>query len=230
MPKPQDAFAAPQPAGGRDTAPRSATPRRSAEIIDAAARVFARRGYHGTTTTDIADELGIRQASLYYYFASKEAALEAVCDRGAAAFVDVAEAIVGAALPPAQMLEQLINAHLRPIGDYLDYVRVFINERRYLPASSRRRVGRRSRRVEKLLQTVIESGIADDSFRKDIDARLATLAILGMCNSVQSWFEKEEFELGSVQREFVALALQGLQRRDSGSNSRQRRKPRRRET
>ena len=51
--------------------------RRADEIIDAAARVFAERGYHGTTTQAIADVLGMRQASLYYYFPSKEAALEA---------------------------------------------------------------------------------------------------------------------------------------------------------
>ena len=52
--------------------------RRAAEITAAAAEVFARRGYHGATTQDIADVLGIRQASLYYYFPSKEAALVAV--------------------------------------------------------------------------------------------------------------------------------------------------------
>ena len=52
--------------------------RRAPEIIDAAARVFAERGFHGATTQDIADVLGIRQASLYYYFSSKEAALEPV--------------------------------------------------------------------------------------------------------------------------------------------------------
>src|SRR2546426_3002624 len=56
--------------------------KRHAEMIAAAAQVFARRGYHGASTQDIADVLGIRQASLYYYFESKEAALEAVCAEG----------------------------------------------------------------------------------------------------------------------------------------------------
>ena len=62
--------------------------RRADEIIDAAARVFAERGYHGATTQAIADVLGMRQASLYYYFPSKEAALEEVCARGADGFVE----------------------------------------------------------------------------------------------------------------------------------------------
>ena len=64
--------------------------RRSEEIIDAAARVFAERGYHGTSTQAIADVLGMRQASLYYYFPSKEAALEEVCARGTDGFVELA--------------------------------------------------------------------------------------------------------------------------------------------
>src|SRR5436190_14652802 len=69
------------------------THRRSAEIIDAAAHVFAERGYHGATTQDIADVLGIRQASLYYYFSSKEVALEVVCVRGVEGFVETGRAI-----------------------------------------------------------------------------------------------------------------------------------------
>ena len=67
--------------------------RRAAEIRAAAAEVFAVRGYHGATTQDIADVLGIRQASLYYYFPSKEAALEAVCLDGVEAYVASAAAI-----------------------------------------------------------------------------------------------------------------------------------------
>jgi AcrR family transcriptional regulator len=74
--------------------------RRADAIVDAAARVFAERGYHGTSTQAIADVLGLRQASLYYYFPSKEAALELVCERGVDGFVETAEGIVaGASLP-----------------------------------------------------------------------------------------------------------------------------------
>ena len=71
--------------------------RRADEIIDAAARVFAERGYHGTSTQAIADVLGMRQASLYYYFPSKEAALELVCARGTDGFVEGAEAVMESA-------------------------------------------------------------------------------------------------------------------------------------
>src|SRR5215813_13369149 len=66
---------------------------RRMQIMDAAARVFAVKGFHGATTQDIADVLGIKQASLYYYFPSKEAALETVCLIGAEGFYERAKAI-----------------------------------------------------------------------------------------------------------------------------------------
>jgi AcrR family transcriptional regulator len=161
--------------------------RRADEIIDAAARMFAERGYHGTSTQAIADVLGMRQASLYYYFPSKEAALEVVCLRGTDGFVEGAEAVVESPGEPLDKLARLIAAHLAPIETRHDYVKVFINERRYLPAASRRRLGRKTRRIERGFEHVILAGIADGSIRRDTDARLAMLAVLGMCNAVINW-------------------------------------------
>jgi AcrR family transcriptional regulator len=161
--------------------------RRADEIIDAAARVFAERGYHGTSTQAIADVLGMRQASLYYYFPSKEAALEVVCARGVEGHAEAADTIVAGDDPPLVKLTKLIAAHLAPNETKRDYVKVFINERRYLPDASRRRVGRKSRRIERIFEQVIQAGIDDGSIRPGTDAHLAMLAILGMCNAVINW-------------------------------------------
>ncbi len=185
--------------------------RRSDEIIDAAARVFAERGYHGTSTQAIADVLGMRQASLYYYFPSKEAALELVCARGTDGFVEGAEAVMESACAPLEKLARLIAAHLAPIDTMPDYVRVFINERRYLPTASRRRIGRKSRRIERFFEHVILAGIADGSIRPGADARLAMLAVLGMCNAVINWRESDRArDMDRVAAEFASLIANGL--------------------
>jgi TetR/AcrR family transcriptional regulator, cholesterol catabolism regulator len=193
--------------------------RRADEIIDAAARVFAERGYHGTTTQAIADVLGMRQASLYYYFPSKEAALEVVCLRGTDGFVEAAEAVVESAGSPLDKLTRLIAAHLAPIETRRDYVKVFINERRYLPDASRRRLGRLSRRIERCFEHVILAGITDGSFRRDTDARLAMLAVLGMCNAVINWRPADQGKhIQRIAEGFAGLIANGLAasgRRDS---------------
>src|SRR3954449_2386597 len=106
---------------------RRSTHRRSPEIIEAAARVFAERGFHGATTQDIADVLGIRQASLYYYFPSKEVALEEVCARGVEGFFEAAAVIAAGPESARIKLERLIAAHVSPLLDRRDFVQVFLN-------------------------------------------------------------------------------------------------------
>jgi len=185
--------------------------RRAEEIIDAAARVFAERGYHGASTQDIADVLGMRQASLYYYFASKEAALELVCARGVEGHAEAAEAIVAGLDPPLGKLAKLIAAHLAPNATKRDYVKVFINERRYLPTASRRRIGRVSRRIEGNFERVIQAGIADGSMRRDIDPHLAMLSVLGLCNAVINWRRADQaMAVDSIAAQFATLLADGL--------------------
>src|SRR5262249_54543962 len=58
------------------------------EVLDAAAVAFAEKGYRGASTRDIAERLGIRAASLYYYLPSKEAALFAICKLSVLDFID----------------------------------------------------------------------------------------------------------------------------------------------
>jgi TetR/AcrR family transcriptional regulator, cholesterol catabolism regulator len=185
--------------------------RRENEIIDAAARMFAERGYHGTSTQAIADVLGMRQASLYYYFPSKEAALELVCLRGTDGFVEAAEAVVEGDGTPLEKLARLIAAHLAPIETRRDYVKVFINERRYLPDASRRRLGRKTRRIERCFEHAILAGVADGSIGRDTDARLAMLAALSMCNAVINWREADRGrDMAEVAAGFARLIAGGL--------------------
>jgi len=193
---------------------RSASQRRRApQIIDAAARVFAERGFHGATTQDIADVLGIRQASLYYYFSSKEAALELVCLKGVEGFFEAAKMIAARPERARKRLISLIESHLSPLIDRADFVKVFLNERQHLPRESRRRIGRWSRGLERIFEDVIKEGVAKGEFRADLDVRLATLAILGMCNAASSWQRKENIDVNDIAEEFARLMTDGMGKR-----------------
>jgi TetR/AcrR family transcriptional regulator, cholesterol catabolism regulator len=196
----------------RAVAPTSRKPGRAEEIIDAAARVFAVRGYHGASTQDIADLLGIRQASLYYHVPSKEAALEIVCLKGVEGHYEAASAIARREGSARERLRALIFAHLDQLSDRGDYVRVFLNERHHLPPQSRGRIGRTARRIERIFESVIRQGIRSGEFRRGADPRLATLGVLGLLNSVPQWFRKEAKPLAIVADQIAALALGGLGR------------------
>jgi TetR/AcrR family transcriptional regulator, cholesterol catabolism regulator len=190
--------------------------KRAAEILDAAAQIFAQHGFHGASTQDIADVLGVRQASLYYYFPSKEVALEMVCARGVEGFVEAAISITERPANFAEKLSVLIAAHLQPLRERRDYMQVFLNERRYLPTDSRRRIGRHSRALEQVFEDVIRGGVRAGEFRPDLDARLATLAILGMANGVAAWIDKEpNAPLERITAELVTFSLNGVKRKAS---------------
>lgn len=109
-------------------------------MIDSAACVFAARGYHGASTQNIADRLGMRQASLYYYFATKEAALEEVCAKGTAGFLERARSIQTGDGTAAVRLRRLLEAHVAPLANRSDDMVPFLNERKWLPRDSRRRI------------------------------------------------------------------------------------------
>ena len=187
--------------------------RRAPQVIEATARIFAERGFHGATTQDIADVLGIRQASLYYYFSSKEAALELVCLKGVEGFFEAAKSIASGPGTARERLTLLINSHLSPLVDRPDFVKVFLNERQHLPSESRRRIGRWSRGLERIFEGMIKEGIARREFSPDLDPRFATLAILGMCNAVSTWHRKENVDIGKASKEFARLVIDGMGRR-----------------
>lgn len=198
----------------KGASPRAAAPnqrRRQSEILDAAAKVFAERGYYGASTQDIADVLGIRQASLYYYFSSKEIALELVCLKGVEGFFEAAADVAAKDISAAEKVHGLVEAHLAPLMDRADYVKTFLNERQYLPPASRKKVGKLSRAYEKVIEKVIAEGIASGELRKDIDPRLMTLALLGMCKSVSAWMGKgESYQVPVVAEQYARILLVGI--------------------
>lgn len=184
--------------------------KRETEVLDAAARVFARRGYHGTSTQDIADELSIQQGSLYYYFRSKEEALELVCARGAEGFVDRANRILESKISNRDKLTKLIAAHCMPLRDSADYMMTFLNERKWLAGEARGRVRAVSQKLELAFETVLRDGRRSGEFRAEIDPRLLTLALLGMVNSVPLWYRSNAATLEDIQDAISSLACIGV--------------------
>ncbi|MGQ0510729.1 MAG: TetR/AcrR family transcriptional regulator [Betaproteobacteria bacterium] len=202
-----------------NTAARATAPkvkRRAAEILEAAAKVFARRGYHGASTQDIADVLGVRQASIYYYFSSKEAALEAVCADGLADFGSRALAILRGPGTASGKIAKLLYQHLSPALERQDFSLVFLRERRFLPKPARERVRALEHRYERIIQKVIEQGIADGELRDDLDPRMATLALLALGNSAIAWYGREPaMHLEHIASNYIDLLVRAFRKAEA---------------
>jgi AcrR family transcriptional regulator len=187
--------------------------RRAAEMLAAAAKVFAQRGYHGASTQDIADVLGIRQASLYYYFESKEAALEAVCADGVEDYALRAQKILRGPGSASDKVAGIVVQHLAPMVERLDFTLTFLRERRFLPAPARQRIRAIEIRYERLIEKIIQQGVASGEFRAGLDARMAALAILGLGNSAAAWYGREpEASLDRITSSYVDLLVRAFRR------------------
>src|SRR5256886_8042484 len=106
------------------------------ELTRAAARLFAEKGYHGTSIGDLAEALGVQKGSLYAHIESKADLLWEVAREGAAAFHAALDAVPEEG-PVVARIRAALRAHLRVVSEQLDVATVFVREWRY-PEGERR--------------------------------------------------------------------------------------------
>ncbi|MDL9936549.1 helix-turn-helix domain-containing protein [Gordonia sp. ABSL1-1] len=102
--------------------PRLVKPKRDAasardEILDAAAELFTRQGFTATSTRTIADAVGIRQASIYHYFATKDDILVALLDTTVAAPLDLARSLLADDRPARDRLLDLARSDVTQLAE-----------------------------------------------------------------------------------------------------------------
>lgn len=153
------------------------------EAIRAAAFVFAEKGFHGSSTRDIAEHLGIKQGSLYYYFKSKEEALGEVCLYGIADYADRMEQIAGSDQPFEAKLMATVMSHLSSYREKNEALKVHNDERLYLPEEKRHKLKQLGSAYRQRLEGIFEDAVRDGVLRDSTDCHFAAQAVIGMCNA-----------------------------------------------
>lgn len=157
--------------------------RKKVLAIEAAARVFADKGFHGATTQDIAESMGIQQGSLYYYFKSKEQALQEVCEYGFDVYVERMQKICFKKQPFESKILAIITSHLTNYSQKDSAMKVHNEQRLYLPSERRVRIKELGTQYRQLLEGVLQEGVVSGVLRHDIDTHFIAYSIIGMCNS-----------------------------------------------
>jgi TetR/AcrR family fatty acid metabolism transcriptional regulator len=184
-------------------------------ILDAAVRVFARKGYHTSRVGDIAEEAGIAHGLLYHYFGSKEEVLETVFRENWRELLESFARIEASAEPPLAQLEGIAKTLLRTWRARPELVTVMVRE----VARSPQLQGQvdEIRAGFLVIQRVIERGQADGSFRPDLDSRLASWIFYGgleelLTGWVLGQLPDGEEEVARAERTVVELVCGGLAR------------------
>ena len=153
------------------------------EAIKSAAAVFADKGFHGARTKDIAAHLGIKQGSLYYYFKSKEEALGEVCRFGIEDYVERMTKIAATEQPFEAKLMATVTSHLSSYRERNEALKVYNDERLYLPEEKRKTLKQMGSGYRQLLEDIFEEGVRSGALRDSIDCHFAAQAVIGLCNA-----------------------------------------------
>lgn len=151
--------------------------------LEAAAEVFAAKGFHGATTDDIASAMGIKQGSLYYYFKSKEQALQQVCEYGFEHYVARMEKICVKSQPFEAKMLAIITSHLASYRQKNNALKVHNDQRLYLPKELRGSLKELGTRYRRLLEATLREGMEQGAVRADIDTHFIAYSVIGICNS-----------------------------------------------
>jgi AcrR family transcriptional regulator len=181
------------------------------DVVRAAGRLFAERGFHGTSMRDLGDELGLLGSSLYSHIDGKSELLIEVIRRGGSMFQDLADTVLATEVAPAEQLRLLIRGHVQIVVDHLDEARTFLNEARFLQPQERTVVLEMRDRYEQTYRRIIERGVACGDFSEQRDPALMAILILSLLNALERWYRpggrNDPDEISQRMNEFVTNGI-----------------------
>jgi AcrR family transcriptional regulator len=183
-------------------------PTRRNELTRQAARLFAEKGYHGTSIGDLAEAMGVQKGSLYAHIDSKEDLLWEVASAGAEAFHAALDGVPdeGAGV---ERIRAALRAHLGVVAEQLDLATVFVREWRYLQDERRERFLAERRRYEDRFRGLFREGRERGELRADLDDSTAALLALSAANWAFTWL-RPGADTDALADRFTALLLEGM--------------------
>src|SRR3954449_2852157 len=181
---------------------------RRAELTRAAARLFARQGYHGTSVGDLAEALGLQKGSLYTHIDSKADLLWDVACEGAEAFHAALDAIPEDG-PVLERIQAALRAHLRVVSEQHDIATVFVREWRYLEGDRLEQFVAERRRYEERIRALFREGREHGELRTDLDDGTAALLALSAANWASTWVRPGS-DTDALADRFTGLLLDGM--------------------
>jgi TetR/AcrR family transcriptional regulator, cholesterol catabolism regulator len=181
---------------------------RRSELTREAARLFAEKGYHGTSIGDLAKALGVQKASLYSHIDSKQDLLYETMRDGADAFHAALDAIPET-LPAVEKIRLALRGHLHVVADQLDVATVFVREWRYLEGDRRDEILAERRRYEERVRDLFREGRELGELRSDLDDASAALLALSAANWAYTWLQAGR-DTDELADRFFSILLDGI--------------------
>jgi TetR/AcrR family fatty acid metabolism transcriptional regulator len=183
------------------------------QILDAAARVFARRGFHATRVSDIAKEAGIAYGLVYHYFKSKDELLETIFRDTWTQMLARIHEVEETGEPSSEQVRRVAALVLRTWNRSPDVVRVLVREITRSPQIQDQ--VDEIRLAFDALERIVALGQERQEFRNDFDARVAAFVFYGALEEVLTgWvigsLPAREEDVLRAERTVVAVLTHGF--------------------
>jgi AcrR family transcriptional regulator len=160
------------------------------ELVAVATRLFAERGYHGTSMADLAEAMGVQKGSLYSLTESKQDLLISVTREDAAAFHAALDGVADGE-PPLERLRLALRAHLAVVAAQVDAATVFTREWRFLEEPERAAFRAERRRYEERWRDLCREAAERGALRADLDVDATVLLVLSAANWAYTWISPD---------------------------------------
>ena len=190
-------------------------PDKPQQIIDAAIRVFASKGFYNSRVSDIAKEAGIAAGTIYLYFKTKDEILVTLFREKMAAFVEALRRAMKEEPDPVSKLRRLVALHfemLERAPDLAEVVQVELRQgHKFFRGASAHEISS----YFALIASVLEEGVAAGQFRADLPVKVATKGLFGaMDQMATSWvLGRRGYRLSEAAPAVADLFLEGLRAR-----------------
>jgi TetR/AcrR family transcriptional regulator, cholesterol catabolism regulator len=181
---------------------------RKDELTREAARLFAERGFHGTSMGDLAEAVGVQKGSLYSLTGSKQELLFETMREGARAFHGALDAVPENA-PAVERIRIALRGHLRVVSEQIEVATVFTREWRYLEGEHREGILEERRRYEERWRGLFREGVESGGLRTDLDAGAAALLVLSAANWAYTWLTPRR-DTDELADRFTAIVVDGI--------------------
>ncbi len=184
------------------------------EIMEAAVKLFAKKGYHATSISDISEAVGLGRGALYYYIMSKEDLLWEIHNRHVDPLLQATIQLEQQPLMPEEKLREVSRQLIETITTYLPYMTVFYREMGALSPERLAKLVEKRRAYEDSIERILREGVRSGDWEIE-NPRMCVLAFLGMYNWTFQWYNPQgPMKPVEIADTFFQLFLKGIKRRD----------------
>ena len=189
------------------------------QILEHSARIFAEKGFDGTSIREISRATGMSLAGLYYYFRTKEELLCLIQERCLVTLLENGRKIQESGKTPREKIALFVHNHLGFFLHNMNEMKVMSREDTALTADYEKRILDLKRRYLKALVDLVEELQRHEQARK-LNVRVAALSLFGMMNWIYTWYNpKRDPSLRALIEQMLRIFFFGVLNDNGASQS-----------